>query len=342
MVDAGFSTDGDRGAWGTSMGTGKMSGAEVYFISGCAVESDIVYLATQLEDVDSSEYTHTRMSVYVGRFEASRQWFYHDVDANIVSVCNMRHTNPKVKQLVALSKEGEVELWTNQDGSSPMEKTLDAGVRLGSLGYMRSIREIGSRLFACGFNSQVYERRHDGWISLTAGPLKYHHAASNDYVVFNGIDGFSESDVYVVGSNGKLYHWNGGDWRQIPLKTDENLECIRCYGADEVWIGGANGTLLNGNVANGFRDVSDVADKDTFWSLAKFKDKVYLGTTKGLFAYDGQAIRPVVTGLNPEVETYTVDSTTDALWSIGAKDLVRFDGQVWTRIDHPNNPPIRP
>lgn len=92
-----------------------MSGAEIYFISGCAVESDIVYLATQLEDVDSSEYTHTRMSVYVGRFEASRQWFYHDVDANIVSVCNMRHTNPKVKQLVALSKEGEVELWTNQD-----------------------------------------------------------------------------------------------------------------------------------------------------------------------------------------------------------------------------------
>ena len=40
---------------------------KVCFISGCAVESDIVYLATQLEDVDSTEYAHTRMSAYVGR-----------------------------------------------------------------------------------------------------------------------------------------------------------------------------------------------------------------------------------------------------------------------------------
>ncbi|MFA8362342.1 hypothetical protein ACEPT7_31220 [Burkholderia ubonensis] len=319
-----------------------MVGTEVYFISGCAVESDIVYLATQLEDVDSSEYAHTRMSAYVGRLDVGRQWFYHDVNANIVSVCEKRQTDTELRKLAALSKEGEVELWTSKDGSSSMEKIPNAGVRLGSLGYMRSIREIGNALFACGFNSQVY-MRHDGiWKSLVSGPLKHRHAASDDYVIFNAIDGYSEKDVYVVGSKGALYHWDGNGWQQITLKIDENLECIRCYGTDDVWIGGSNGTLLNGNAVRGFRDVSDVADNDTFWSLAKFKDKVYLGTTEGLFSYDGQAIRAVVTGLDPEVETYTVDATADALWSIGAKDLVRFDGHVWTRIDHPDNPPIRP
>lgn len=319
-----------------------MHGTEVYFISGCAIESDIVYLATQLEEVDSSEYAHTRMSAYVGRLEPGRQWFYHDVNANIVSVCEKRQTATEPRQLAALSKEGEVELWTSKDGSSVTEKIPDAGVRLGNLGYLRSIREIGNTLFACGFNSQVYARNNGTWKSLVSAPLAFHHAASDEYVVFNGIDGFSEEDVYAVGSNGSLYHWDGTAWRQIELKTDENLECIRCYGADDVWIGGANGTLLNGNIVKGFRDVSDIADNDTFWSLAKFKEKVYLGTTKGLFAYDGHAIAPVVTGLNPEVETYTVDSTDDALWSIGAKDLVRFDGNVWTRIDHPDNPPIKP
>ena len=316
--------------------------AEVYFISGCAIDSDVVYLATQLEDVDSSEYTHTRMSAYVGRLESGRQWFYHDVNANVVSVCEKRQTDTELRQLVALSKEGEVELWTSKDGSSSIEKIPDAGVRLGTLGYMRSVREIGGTLFACGFNSQVYAREAGVWKSLVSAPLKFHHAASNEYVVFNAIDGFSKEDVYVAGSNGTLFHWDGGAWRRVPLTTDENLECVRCYGTDEVWVGGANGTLLHGNIALGFRDVSDVADNDTFWSLAKFKDKIYLGTTKGLFAYDGRKIDRIVTGLTPEVETYTVDSTDGALWSIGAKDLVRFDGHVWTRINHPDNPPIGP
>ena len=320
----------------------KVFGTEVYFISGCAVMSDVVYLATQLEDVDSSEYTHTRMSVYVGRYEPGRQWFYHDVNANIVSVCEKKQTDTELRQLVALSKEGEVELWTSKDGSSFMEKIPDAGVRLGDLGYMRSIREVGNTLFACGFNSQVYMRQGRTWKSLVAGPLAHHHPASDDYIIFNTIDGYSERDVYVAGSDGALFYWNGAEWRRIPLETDEDLECIRCYGTDDVWIGGANGTLLNGNAVRGFRDVSSVTDNDTFWSLAKFKDKVYLGTTRGLFAFDGKAIGPVITGLKPEVETYSVDATADALWSIGAKDLVRFDGKVWTRIDHPDNPPIRP
>lgn len=319
-----------------------MSCTEVYFISGCAVESDIVYLATQLEDVDSSEYVHTRMSAYVGRLEPGRQWFYHDDNANVVSVCEKKQTSTEPRQLVALSKEGEVELWTSKDGSSFVEKIPDAGVRLGRLGYLRSIREIGGTLFACGFNSQVYGRHGGVWTSLVSAPLKFHHAASNEYVVFNAIDGFSEDDVYVVGSNSTLYHWDGGVWRQVPLTTDENLQCVRCYGADDVWVGGANGTLLNGNVTRGFRDVSDLTDNETFWSLAKFADKIYLGTTKGLFAYDGRRIGPVSTGLKPEVETYTLDATPGALWSIGAKDLVRFDGKVWTRINHPDNPTIGP
>jgi hypothetical protein len=223
-----------------------------------------------------------------------------------------------------------------------VEKIPNAGVRLGNLGYMRSIREIGNTLFACGFNSQIYNRQNGVWKSLVSAPLKHHHPASDDYVVFNGVDGFSQDDVYVVGSKGSLYHWDGSAWRKVMLNTDENLECIRCYGNDDVWIGGANGTLLNGNAKQGFRDVSSVTDNETFWSLAKFNDKVYLGTTKGLFAYDGRIIGPVVTGLNPEVETYTVDSTGDALWSIGTKDLVTFDGFAWMRIDHPDNPPIRP
>jgi len=245
--------------------------------------------------------------------------------------------------MVSLSKEGEIEFWTTKDGISFVEKIPDAGLRLGNLGYMCSIREIGNTLFACGYNSQVYMRQSVGvWRSLVSAPLQHHDPMSGNQINLNWIDGFSERDVYVAGNKGALYHWNGKMWRKIPLAIDAHLECIRCYGVDEVWVCGKNGTLLTGNAARGFQDVTHAESNETFWSLAKFEDKVYLGTLKGLLAYDGRAIKPVVTGLDPEVETYTVDSTDGALWSIGTKDLVRFDGKTWTRIDHPDNPPIRP
>jgi hypothetical protein len=321
----------------------KTIGIETYYITGCAVRSDIVYLATQLEDVDPTEYTHTRINFYAGRLELGQQWLYHDVNSNIVSVCQKKSTEIDPHKMASLSKEGEVEFWTTKDGISSIEKIPSAGLRLGDLGYMCSIREIGNTLFACGYNSQVYMRQSAGaWKSMVSDPLRHCHAASDDYLVFNQIDGFSEQDLYVAGADGALFHWDGNGWQKIPLPADENLECIRCYGTDEVWIGGANGTLLMGNAAKGFRDVSGVDDNYTFWSLAKFNNKIYLGAVEGLFAYDGRAIVPVATGLKPEVETYTVDSTEGALWSIGTKDLVRFDGTTWTRIDDPDNPPIRP
>ena len=35
-----------------------------------------------------------------------------------------------------------------------------------------------------------------------------------------------------------------------------------------------------------------------------------------------------------------VDSYDKVLWSIGPKDIARFDGKKWERIHHPDNPRI--
>lgn len=317
-------------------------GTETYFLNGCLVDSDYIYIAEQLEDIDPREYTHTRMGVFIGRVDPSEQWGYHDVNANIVSVTVKQATPAEPRRLIALSKEGEIEIFSNKDKTSSWEKIPNAGLRLGDLGYMRAIREIGSTLFACGYNDQVYMRQNGTWTSLTLAPLQHRHAASDDYGILNSIDGFSENDLYVVGWKGRIYHWNGNRWQRITVNTDEDLQCVRCYGKQEVWICGANGTLLAGNASQGFQERSQITDNSNFWSLAKFKNKVYLASTDTLFAYDGQAITPVVSGLNPEIETYTLDANNDALWSFGAKDIVTFDGATWTRIDHPDNPPIRP
>jgi hypothetical protein len=161
--------------------------------------------------------------------------------------------------------------------------------------------------------------------------------------VLSCIDGNHEQDIYVVGMEGVAFHFDGGKWRRLRLPTNAHLHWVRCYGPDEVYICGNDGTLLQGSARKGFRDVGGGQDNPTWWCLAKFRDKVYLSAMEGLFAWDGQNIAPVETGLEPEPETWQLDTSLiggEALWSFGVKDLVWFDGKQWQRLHHPDNPRI--
>lgn len=108
---------------------------------------------------------------------------------------------------------------------------------------------------------------------------------------------------------------------------------------------GANGTLLLGNARDGFRNLSSVEDNQLFLSVCKLQEKIYLGSNLGWFVYDpashAAGIRKLISDLSPDLQDANiVDSVDNILWSIGPKDIARFDGEHWERIHHPDNPPI--
>jgi hypothetical protein len=310
------------------------------FITGCVVESDYVYVAAYSDAHDPRETIFSRLCVFM---KDDDPWSYHDIAANIESVCVKKATPMVGRRLCALSKEGEVEIYSNKDATSVIEKIPEAGLRLGSHGYVLDIREIGNSLFVCGANDQVY-RRDDAtgtWSLITAAPLKLVEPLDPYYSMLTSIDGTNENDVYTCGMGGRLYHFDGLRWQAIELQTDEHLNCVRCVSPDEVWICGENGTLLTGSFRAGFTNVSTVDENSNFWSLTKFKDKIYLATpNEGMFVYDGASITPLNTGLASELWTYIVDSTTEMLWSVGPKEIACFDGVTWSRVDHPDNEPV--
>ncbi|WP_156467544.1 hypothetical protein [Methylobacterium sp. Leaf102] len=108
---------------------------------------------------------------------------------------------------------------------------------------------------------------------------------------------------------------------------------------DDVLVCGRDGTLLRGSAAIGFHAVPCETDA-MFSKMVKFSGKIYLSsyaTPRGVFVYDGTSVRRVYSGLQPELEdVHTVDAGDDALWAIGSRDMARFDGKTWERIQVPN------
>jgi photosystem II stability/assembly factor-like uncharacterized protein len=220
---------------------------------------------------------------------------------------------------------------------------------------MTHLREIDGQLWACGQHGQVYRRfgvddwrRSDQGIRVEVNPTEYGPNRISEMLevmssapMLSCIDGTSGSDVYVVGLQGYMAHFDGTAWTTIELPVDQHLEWVRCVGEDEVWVCGHNGTLLKGNAKSGFISLSGLDDQQTFVCLTKFNNSVYLSAEEGLFVYDGKAISLVKSKLKPGIQdAWRLDQVDGVMWSVGVTDLVRFDGRKWARVEHPDNEPI--
>jgi hypothetical protein len=73
-------------------------------------------------------------------------------------------------------------------------------------------------------------------------------------------------------------------------------------------------------------------------------DPAHLASNFGMFTSNPSTrkIERYVSNLQPDLkDTHMPEAKDGILWSFGLKDLARFDGKRWTRVDHPDNPPIR-
>lgn len=326
---------------------------DVTFTVAKVIEDDWLLIAGS-PDEDEPYTPFTRWFQYIDG--DSQPWTHHETNWWARSATT--YFPPGIDEggdwaLVGMSQEGQVE-FSFRD-SLVEEKIPGAGVFVSDAvgwGYVSSIKQISDFLFVCGGGGQVYKRvSSDTWEHMDVGLLQA--PTATDRLLLNDIDGTSDRDIWVCGGfpgpaglEGRLFHFDGAAWRRIDIPETGYLNRILIESPDSVWICGHNGALLNGNLQKGFNDVSSIEDNQLFYSMALFGQTLYLGSNLGLYEYhlgDRRAgIHPVITGLSPSVkDAVTVDTAGKVLWSIGEKDIVRFDGSVWSRVDHPDNPAIR-
>ena len=294
-----------------------------YYVDGCVIAKEHVYIASKFESMDEEDYDFTRMVTY-----REGEWFAHDLEWDVRSVCCWREKGKWTT--CALSTRGDVYLRT--ENSFSIERIPEAGAD--GLGALTQVRSIGGSLYACGFNGQVYRRESKGWVHFDAGLLEREPGDVELYLA--GIDGTSDSDIYVVGTDGHIFHWDGKAWRGVKSPTKAHLERVRCVDRGEVYICGYEGAFLRGNARDGFH-LLEVEEEEEFWGLEIFRDKVYLASLSGLFTLEGDIAVSLDTSLEPAIDGYRLDSADGVLWSFGSEDLAYFDGRTWTRVVDPDS-----
>jgi hypothetical protein len=290
----------------------------------------------------------------------ANKWNAKDFDVFVTSIALYMSGLETFPLFCFMSAEGDLIL--NNTPDFPREKIIGAGISSPDslYGRMSHLRQIGKHLYACGDGGQIY-RRDDSefgkgaWTQLDpkllqrmSGRLAAMRSAPNSpearAKIYFCVNGPHEQEIYICGAHGIILCWDGHAMHEVPSGTTVSLINILVRDEKTIYICGRDGTLLRGNRRDGFLAVPGFGGGQGFTSMTLCGGKLYLGSNsspRGLFVYDGGLPQRVSCGMVPDIEDVNViDSADDVLWVVGSKDLLRFDGQTWERIDSPDNDPV--
>jgi len=289
------------------------------YVSGCVRYHDLAYTASQ-DDAVPADVEHSH---------------FHEIDGNNLgyigavtwATASMTVSKFPQEQMIAMSAHGEVKLFGSGKQSDEQITTPDGSPE--TRGLLRKLRTIENRTYAVGMGRQVYRRENeDDWRCLD----QKIRPAIGEVKGFESIDGFSSSDIYAVGWDGEIWHFDGQDWEQKSSPTHVVLTNVLCAGDGNVYIAARQGLLIRGR-GDSWESIEHESMDEDIWDLAWYGEALYLSPYRGLFKLVGDKLVPVDFGTDKAWTTYHLSAADGVLWSFGKKDVMAFDGQTWTRID---------
>ena len=269
---------------------------------------------------DSSEYNEAFAWKNPDTFQSPTSYFTH-----------ILHYKNKQKQVIYRMPDRLLDIWY-----SPIGKAFAGG-------FPRGLFEIDSNgcqeivlkghtgtfvgiwganeehIFACGFEPFILYRRLGKWSYLTLPEGIPQHLHS--------VVGFNERDVYFVGAEGTVLHFDGQQLRRLEIPTTNHLLSICILNDKHLCIGGVSGTLLHGN-QKGWRLVPTGTEIDLY-SLAHFQSQVCFPSPEGIWAYDGHK-RPA---LLIDTPAEWVSGLGDGIVFRDGADAWVYDGVNITKLD---------
>lgn len=199
-------------------------------------------------------------------------------------------------------------------------------------GPLRGITVIDNVPYVVGMGRQVFKRiAEDNWLALDS-ELKP-DSEDHELYGFDSIAGFSENEIYTAGVYGEIWKFDGEHWHSIDTPTNMILSKICCADDGMVYIVGQKGTLVYGRHSEWNVIQLEAIETSDIWGVDWFNDSLYLSTYDGVFV-----VKDINTGQLEKLElpgkTFChLTSAGGILWSVGHKDVSKFDGKGWIHVE---------
>lgn len=289
-------------------------------VTGVVRRSDLAYLLATNDNCVEKEIPHTRIYEFF-----QQRWGGKDLNwiACSASVCHIPE-----ERFLAVSPEGFVQVFGG--GNIIEEQPIDKNKKNERKILLREVRGIAKgRAYAVGPARTVYRRdAPDKWTGLNA-PIPEIKDLMD--VGFESIDGFNEEDIYAVGWGGEIWRYDGKLWKQIDSPTSLGLFKVRCAGDGYIYACGQMGILLRGRNEQ-WEIIEHEATEENLRGIEWFNEKLYVSTTESVYELKNDRIIPIDFGNEVPSTCYHLSANDGIMWSIGAKDVMEFDGTKWSRI----------
>lgn len=195
--------------------------------------------------------------------------------------------------------------------------------------------EEGTVWWAVGDNGTLL-RGEDGVWTEELSPTLQH---------LNAILGTAADDIYAVGSNGVVIHYDGTSWASLTLPDDVGTNNFRALWIDDggrVTVTGANGALLEGNAVAGWDFIGALSPGTTLqaaWGS---------GANYRVLGGDNAALWHYNFSWNPEPAPVNNNITDmwgfapDDIWAVGLGGVViHWNGALWEEAETPASGSVR-
>ena len=198
-----------------------------------------------------------------------------------------------------------------------------------------NVKTIGNSMYAIGDPRKLFKRLGvDDWIELSKDiPLPKVYANGeweDEFFGWNDADGFTEQDMYLVGGDGEVWHYDGSNFSQCDFPSNELLANVCCAGDGNVYVGGNLGRLWKGK-----GDKWELVSKREFsidWKdIVWFDNRLFLGSDYGLWEFkDGEVITAEVPAQVRSCSgALSICPESKLLLTAGKNGASMYDGKEW-------------
>jgi len=238
-------------------------------------------------------------------------------------------------------------------GVRPGTATIDAlfpvGRRSAVISVMTPVAPLGAQLADEGLSDAsllgiwsadpqtTFAAGTDGVIIVTRdGGLTWTRMATGTTANFTGIWGSSATDVFAVGGQGTIVHWDGVSWRRQSAPTDNALLDLTGFGPDQVYAVGVDAALAFDGTS--WRMMPGDLSAAELWSVwGPSPDEMFAVGQNGVaLRWDGVQWRRMTTP-TPFVLFGLWGTASNDVYAVGIRSTVlHYDGASWTPITVPS------